>query len=845
MIKKLFFIAFTALFIGFGAAATAGTPNYSTAGFFHLEGAQRNVVSLNPGWKFSMANPSDKAGSFCASFNDKEWQNVNLPHTLNLVPLEGSGGMNYRGGAWYRKHFDRPENMSDKRVVLYFEAIMGKSKIWVNDSLVKEHFGGFLPISIDVTDCLNDKNNVISVWTDNADDPMYPPGKPQHTLDFCYFGGIYRDAYLISTDKNNYITDQNHTDIVAGGGVFVTYEDVSEKLASINIQLDYHGNAKPVFTLKDAQGNTVAHTSKNKIVVKKPNLWSPRNPYLYDLEVRLVKGKKTVDGYTKKAGIRSVEFSHKEGLILNGKPYDGKLIGANRHQDFALIGNALSNSLHYRDALKLKNSGMEIIRNAHYPQDPAFMDACDALGLFVIVNTPGWQFWNEDSIFEKRVYSDIRSMVRRDRNHPSVIMWEPILNETWYPERFAKNVHNIVKEEFPFEGCYTACDLEAKGSEYFDVIFSHPLELNGQGEHVDTTKVYFTREFGDNVDDWNSHNSPSRVARQWGETAQLIQAKHYANPPYSYTTLQTLGEAPTYHFGGTLWHSFDHQRGYHPDPFYGGIMDAFRRPKYSYYMFQAQAKHIEPMVYIASELSPFSAQDVTVFSNCSSVKLHTYSGDTLRLKKRNGRWFTFKGAFDFMADKKLSYAGKQHLAVMTATGFDEFGKEVAKEVKQMSRRASQLRLVIDTMSVAPQANGGDLVVVTAQMVDKNGMVKRLNNSEVVFEVEGEAHLVTYQNPVPILWGEASVILRMTTKAGKVTVKARVPIEGDNTPKSTEISFVTTPASLPLVFDEKLLPRANHIVETVKSVGSGRSREEIENELKEVEKQQSEFGETRK
>ena len=138
-------------------------------------------------------------------------------------------------------------------------------------------------------------------------------------------------------------------------------------------------------------------------------------------------------------------------------------MGANRHQDFAVIGNALPNSLHWRDAKKLRDAGMRVIRNAHYPQDPAFMDACDELGLFVIVNTPGWQFWNDQPIFAQRVYSDIRNMVRRDRNHPSVWMWEPILNETWYPADFAKNVVDILNEEYPYPYCYAGCDVTARG----------------------------------------------------------------------------------------------------------------------------------------------------------------------------------------------------------------------------------------------------------------------------------------------------------------------------------------------------------------------------------------------
>lgn len=822
---------------------------FSTAGFYSLDDTPRRVVSMNPAWKFVKANEKDSLNLSAADFCDDNWQNVNLPHTLNLVPMEASGGVNYRGGAWYRKHFDAPREMLGQRVILYFEAIMGKSKIWVNGKLMKEQFGGYLPIPIDITDVLKEKDNVISVWTDNSDDPIYPPGKPQHMLDFCYFGGIYRDVFLVSTDKNNYITDANQVNKVAGGGVFVSFEDVSKQEATVNIDLDYVGNAKPVFTLKDTSGNVVGESKKGKFVVENPNLWSPRNPYLYDLEIRLVKGGKVVDGYKKRVGIRSLEFSYEKGFVLNGEPYDGKLFGANRHQDFALIGNALSNSLHYRDVKKLKEAGMEIIRNAHYPQDPAFMDACEELGMFVIINTPGWQFWNEEPIFEQRVYSDIRNMVRRDRNNPSVIMWEPILNETWYPESFALNAHKLIKEEYPYEGCYTAADLEATGALHFDLSFSHPLNLLEAMEqpavHEDKQgRIYFTREFGDCVDDWSSHNSPSRVARQWGEKAQLIQAKHYANPDYPYTSIETISNTPVNHIGGTLWHSFDHQRGYHPDPFFGGIMDAFRRPKYSYYMFQAQAQHIKPMIFIANELSPFSENDVTVFSNCASVKLLTYTGDTVRFKERDNRWFTFENAFRFMDDKKLTYARKQDQATITAIGYDEQGKELIREVKQMARRASQLNLVVDTMDLTPEANGGDYVVVTAQITDKNGTIKRLNNGYVHFEVEGEGELVTYNNPAPILWGEASVLVRTTVNAGKIKVKASVPVSGDNTAEGCEITFESKPASVKLNYNKEYLPKEQYRRLTNVNFKSNRSKEEIEKDLKEVERQQTEFGEVK-
>lgn len=152
--------------------------------------------------------------------------------------------------------------------------------------------------------------------------------------------------------------------------------------------------------------------------------------------------------------------------------------------------------------------------------------------------------------------------------------------------------------------------------------------------------MYFTREFGDNVDDWNSHNSNSRVHRSWGESPMLQQAVHYASPVYAYTCLETLYASQPAHVGGTLWHAFDHQRGYHPQPFYGGVMDAFRQPKISYYMFMAQRPSEKldklpaengPMVYIANEMTPFSPEDITGWEiTIWHVILYLLTGEVLR-----------------------------------------------------------------------------------------------------------------------------------------------------------------------------------------------------------------------
>ncbi|WP_302571236.1 glycoside hydrolase family 2 protein [Phocaeicola coprocola] len=864
----------------------ASQPEYSTAGFFELPNTGRTVYSMNPAWRMYKGHLE---GAEQPDFNDKEWDLVSLPDGIEYVPSEASGCVNYQGEVWYRKHFTPEETWKGKQLFLHFEAIMGKAKVWINGTLVNEHYGGFLPVIANVTEYLNyEEDNVIAVWADNSNDPSYPPGKPQDMLDFTYSGGIYRDCWMI-VHNNVFITDPNYENETAGGGLFVSFGHISQSQAEIRLDAHVRNSSNTYFSGKIeyqlfdkdnrrvCQANKAFSVSKGKarntsltIKVEKPELWEPDSPYLYQLHVLLKdKSGHIVDGYRRRIGIRSIEFKGKDGFWLNGKPYPYPLIGANRHQDFAIIGNALSNSLHWRDAKKLRDAGLRVIRNAHYPQDPAFMDACDELGLFVIVNTPGWQFWNKELIFAQRVYSDIRNMVRRDRNHPSVWMWEPILNETWYPEDFAKNVVDILHEEYPYPYCYAGCDVTAKGHEYFPIHFTHPL--NGAGGAFNTSKMdpkisYFTREWGDNVDDWNSHNSPSRVNRAWGEIPMLVQTQGYAKTDYKYTCYDVLYRNTRQHMGGCLWHSFDHQRGYHPDPFYGGIMDAFRQPKLSYYMFCAQ-RPVEknnrliaesgPMVFIANAMTPFSPKDVTVYSNCDEVRL-TYckNGKQFIYKKEKtdegmpSPIITFKDVWDVMYDKQLARKNKHEESYLLAEGIVD-GKVVATHKVMPARRPSKIILWADNEGTETIADGSDLITVIAAIADENGNIKRLNNYHIKFEIEGPGELVaskeTFTNPREVQWGTAPILVRAKAQTGNIKVKASVVPNGIHTPMSAELIIPTTKAIHPLIADEdelNLQLKTHRNQENLSSYDHGQSSDEARKQsqmrLKEVEKQQSDF-----
>lgn len=864
-------------------------PVFSTAGFYELANSGRKVYNMNPAWRFLKA---DAPEAWKMNYDDSLWEVVALPHGLEYLPTEASGCVNYQGMAWYRKHFTLDSALQGKRLFLHFEAIMGKAKVWVNGILVREHFGGYLPIIADVTEVLKPgRENVIAVCTDNSNDPSYPPGKTQETLDFTYFGGIYRDCFLVA-HQNVYITDPNFEQEIAGGGLFVAYDKVSEQSADVLLKLHVRNQSGQAFrgkisyVLQDTTGKKIAAltqpitiplgqaTSKSgSMKIKEPQLWAPEHPSLYWLTVTLKDGSgRVVDGYRRRIGIRSLEFKGKDGFWLNGKPYSAPLIGANRHQDFAVVGNALSNNIHWRDAKKLRDAGLKVIRNAHCPQDPAFMDACDELGLFVIVNTPGWQFWNDQPIFGQRVYEDIRNLVRRDRNHACVWMWEPVLNETWYPADFARNVRNIVDEEYPYPSCYCACDASARGREYFPILFTHPQtgDVDWSESKLQDSLTYFTREWGDNVDDWYSHNSPSRAYRGWGEVPMLVQARHYAAPAYQYTCYETLYQTTRQHVGGCLWHSFDHQRGYHPDPFYGGLMDVFRQPKYSYYMFMAQRDPVRtnliaetgPMVYIAHEMTPFSPRDVTVYSNCDEVRLTIFKGGkqyTYRKEKKEmgmpSPVIVFQDAYDFMQDKELSRANKQADVYLLAEGLMD-GKVVATDKRMPARRPSRIILWLDHENVDLVADGSDFVTVVAAITDPNGNVKRLNNEQIRFTIRGEGAIVGeesgYVNPRRVEWGTAPVLVRSSLKPGQITVRAEVMLKGAQTPVAGEISFESIAPVLPLIYSEEELESATRIRQAAENSQSEtqylelqKKVEQLQQELnaiklKEVGKQQQDF-----
>jgi len=719
-------------------------PNFSKAGYWDADGSPRRVEKLTTGWEFSL-------DAFKTS------KRVALPHSIDEgeIGFEASGCVNRQQPAWYRRRFEWKRHGA--RQFLHFEAIMGKSRVALNGKVVAEHFGGYLPVHAEVTGVLKEGENLLEVWCDNSDDPTYPPGKAQDVLDFTYFGGIYRDAYLVETGEA-YVADTDK------GGVWITSRLGTDGKWTVRADVTLGGDAKGATTELYYDGNRVT----SPFQPESPALWSPEEPNLHWMRVDVKKDGKLVDRVNVRFGIRDFKMTM-DGFILNGKPYPKKLIGANRHQDYAFIGNALPNSLHWRDVKKFKDCGMTIFRCAHYPQDPAFMDACDELGMFVIDATPGWQFWNrKNPAFERRVYDDIEKMVRRDRSRPSLFMWEPILNETRFPGDFTTNAVATVKRNALPPNDVCACDLQSDGSDACDVNYAHsPIE----------GRVGFRREWGDYVDDWSAQNSPSRVLREWGECAMVRQAQLYMK------FIRDLNGRSASNLGGCLWHGTDHARGYHPDNFFGGIMTYARQKKYSWYAFKTMLTD-KPFVFVPHELSQSSPEEVPVFSNC------TYTATLLGKPFMPG-----KTKFDFelqhaiagkFRKKPRSEADKINNFTATLPG----GSQV---VKLPAKRLAKIDLSLDTEGLAPVADGGDLVAVVATLADGVGTPKRYLTESIRFSVEGEADIVG-ENPQTTRWGEAVVLIR--PRAAKnprpVTIRAGTLRSGKYAPAAGELVF--TPGS---------------------------------------------------
>ncbi len=736
-------------------------------------------------WRFLLG---DVATAAAVNFTDASWDKVNLPHTARIEALVTDTGakQQWEGICWYRKTFKIPAEAKGQVVLLRFEGAMNLAQLYVNGDKIAEHADGYLPFVVDIsTYAKDDKTITLAMRLDNRHSELTGP-KPLEKLDFHLYHGLYRKASLIIKPALH-ITDEIMENTPASGGVFVTYPQVSEKLAVINSQVHIRnsGAQDASFTIltrlseldgkevlrKESTSLTLAsgvnQAFNSQLELKNPSLWSPQTPHLYNLDIALIKDGKTIDSQRERIGIRrfSVEAG---GILINGK----KLVlrGVNHHQEYPYVGNAVPANAQYRDAYKMKQAGFDFVRLAHTPHSPEFLAACDELGLVVMNPILGWQFNPATPAFMENRIQASHTLIRRDRNHACVLLWELSLNETRMTPEFVKQLHAAGHEEFPGDQMIVAGWLDG-----YDVKVT-ARQHGSTKEFLNATTPCLVSEYGDweyygqdagfNQDAWKGLKKAERNSRQLrgdGEVRLLQQATNIQEAHNE--NLSTKAFADGY------WVMYDYNRGYASDLEASGIMDIFRLPKFSHAFFQSQRKAEEvypfkvggPQVFIASYWNEKSPLAVRIFSNCEEVELFLNDKSLGRQKPDVNAMsanlahptFTFKVArFQKGTLKAVAYLK---------------GKVVTQHSVATPEAPTRIALAAD-LSGKPLGTGGDLVFVYARIIDDEGTLVSDSSLPVKFSLEGEAQLIG-DNPIAAEAGIATILVKTGDKPGSLRIKA--------------------------------------------------------------------------
>lgn len=727
--------------------------------------------NFNEGWLFSK-----NADTLMQPAANATWENATLPHTANVESMVVSN--QWQGICFYKKEFTLNNSHSNKELSLQFDAAMNVADVWVNGIHTTHHLGGYLPFVINLNGLVKfDSVNTVLVRLDNRDNPVTGP-KPLNILDFNMYGGLYRNAHLLVKNKIH-LTNPINANTIAGGGVFFTTTSASEQKAGFAIKTQMVNNSDKAaqivikHQLIDKTGAVMSSISSEPTMVEantkgefnlqgelnQPNLWSPSTPNLYSLKTEVFADGERIDEQTDKVGIRTIKITP-EGLWLNGQKTF--LRGVNRHQEYPYVGYAISNEAQYRDAYRIKQAGFDYVRCSHYPMSPAFLDACDELGIMVLDAILGWQYFG-DKAFEKLALQSSRDLIRRDRNHASILAWELSINETEMPASFIDSANIIAHEEYPYNGSYSAgwvrqsYDIYIEARQHRHGLYPEkPLLVSEYGDWE-----YYAQNAGFNQQDWQDLMEAERTSRQPRESGEKRMLQQATNIQEAHND-----NLSTHAFGDGYWVMFDYNRGMAPDLEYSGVMDICRLPKFSTYFFQSQrnisdSEFGKPMIFIASFWQPGISKGVRVYSNCDEVELFVDGISVGRQKpdKNNISNNLFHPPFSFNVncDKPGS---------LKAVGYYN-GKASAETAVSTAGEPENIKLVVDESGKTPASN--DIIFVYAYITDKEGNTINTYNQEVTFTVEG-AELMSPAK-TQALGGIATALIRTKTTKGSATVTA--------------------------------------------------------------------------
>jgi beta-galactosidase len=640
----------------------------------------RHVETINDSWSFYKGEINEPF----SSETNVDWEKVTLPHSWNTQDILDDEDGYYKGDGWYQKNMMIPQIYKNQQVFLLFEGANQVTSLFVNGKPIGEdHIGGYTTFARDITTALKEGVNEITVKVNNALNEEIIP----LAADFSFYGGIYRDLQLIITKPIHFQVAN-----LGANAVFIRTPEVTEASAKVTVTSKLVRQKKGTYYLKqslfDANNNlvkTVKIKSKfgkeviSSFSVEKPNLWSPENPYLYKVITEIVDKKGVVfDRVENPLGFRWFHFDAKKGFTINGKPT--KLIGTNRHQDFYGKANAVSDEIHRYDMKLLKEMGINFLRIAHYPQDPAILEMCNKYGIITTVEIPFVDKAAANEAGKQNSINMLKEAIRYHYNNPSIVAWN-LGNETTMKapdklgEKYTKHfveTHKVlaktIKEEDKTRYSYTVFFREPAYQDKLGIRFTEIVGYNKYyGWYIeelkdidknlrslvkrtlalDPDKPFILSEYGGGADPRLRTYNPTRF--DFSVEYQFLLHKAY---------MKAILDIPEI-VGANVWNYADfqveHRKDAVPHINNKGLVSSSREKKDAYYLYQALLKKT-PFLAIASkgwtkragiedaENAKVATQPITVVGNAKDVEFFI-NGESLGKQKFDFATATFNVPF--------------------------------------------------------------------------------------------------------------------------------------------------------------------------------------------------------
>jgi beta-galactosidase len=735
-----------------GATVASSLPAAET----HPAATGRVVLPINRKWRYS---PKATPAAHAREFDDSSFARVTVPHTNIREPWHSFDEKSYEFVSIYRRRFRLPAAARGQRIFVDFEGVMTASTVWLNGERLGEYKGGFTPFSFELTSHVDfDRDNVLAVEVDSSERPEIPPFGNE--VDYLTFGGIYREVSLriVSPSFLENIYTQPK-DVLSGHPALDVkcFLQHAEPPADIALTLEaalYDGDrllAKATQSVpKDAAEHTLHLDNLGSI-----QLWDLRTPKLYRVEVRLLSGTHLLDNDTRRIGFREARFTP-QGFSLNGTVV--KLRGLDRHQTFPWVGQAMPGRSQRQDALILrKNLHCNIVRTSHYPQSRHFLDACDEIGLLVLEEIPGWQHigdkpWQDISV------DNVSRMIRRDWNHPSIILWGVRINESRDNHDFYVRTNALAHQLDSTR--QTGGIRYFQESEFLEDVFTmndfgwplkapnHPLYLNTEFVgHTYPTKTI------DNIERLREHTV--RHARVHDQLA--------SDPQYA---------------GGIGWCAFDYNThanfGSGDRICYHGVTDIFREPKPAAGFYRSQCDPDEEVVLVpafhwARGDENIGFTNALVSSNCDHLKFYV-AGKLVAEADPDRKQFAHLKYAPFTADLTSRIDPWGDLRI---DGFIQ-GKQVISRSFSGKGLDQKFTLLPDDTKLI--GDGADTTRVVLRVTDEFDAIRPLAADAIRFELTGPAELIG-DNPFSLVGGTGAVWIRAGEQPGKVRLTAHHPYLG--------------------------------------------------------------------